>query len=630
MEEVQNRGRLSLKLLFWFLSISLVPVGIMGWHLVDTSLTVLKDVSIRNQEATARRFAEATTSKLAGFSDVLRETARLGEFADTTTPQKEQYLLRVMQLNPAFLELSVINIFGQERLRIGRFSAENLEPRDLYSAPPFQTAIQRQNYMGSLERLKGLYPALTISVPITEDTAEGSTAPVKGVLMGKVSLAALTNMLKNEISSKDKREAIIAAPDGFIVSHSDPDMVYRIDATIPQAVQKVLTERKGDTGGGELMLGDGTVVLGGYALIKDVNWLVYVQQPLENAYVAVRTMRSEIAQILLWVVVITVLLSLAIAAHITLPIRELTFSAEQLTVGQFEDLPELTLTNDEIGDLGQSFLQMSESLRDKTDELVGAKKMLEKLKNTLETRVKARTRELDAAQDELVTKERLAAMGQMASVVGHEIRNPLAVINNSIFFIKTKLGKSHQMNPKLDRHVKMIESEIQQANVIINEILTYSRSRELVLKATSANKFLDDVLSVYPFQDHIKVVREFDPEDAAVRIDQDELRQALRNIIGNAVEVMPTGGTLTARTKVVDKNWVRIDIQDTGQGIPPEVLNKMFAPFYTTKARGTGLGLAVVQKALGRIDGKVEAFSEVGKGSVFRVYIPIYKQPPAV
>jgi len=269
---------------------------------------------------------------------------------------------------------------------------------------------------------------------------------------------------------------------------------------------------------------------------------------------------------------------------------------------------------------------MSESLRDKTDKLVLAKEDLERLKSTLETRVKARTRELDAAQDELVTKERLAAMGQMASVVGHEIRNPLAVINNSIFFIKTKLAKVNRLNPKLDRHVKIIESEIQQANSIINEILHYSRSRELVLKTLTLNKFIEDTLSVFPVPAHIELRSELDPQDVPVRIDADEMRQALRNLLGNAVEVMPEKGTLTVRTKVIDDRWVRVDIQDTGEGIPPDVLERIFAPFYTTKARGTGLGLAVVQKALGRIEGKVEAYSETGKGSLFRLYIPIHKK----
>jgi len=112
-----------------------------------------------------------------------------------------------------------------------------------------------------------------------------------------------------------------------------------------------MNKRKKDIGGEEIALNENETVLGGYAAVADVGWFVYVQQPLATAYVAASKMRKQILNILLWVITITVLLSLAIAAHITLPIRELTLVAERLTVGAFEDLPELTLTNDEIGDL---------------------------------------------------------------------------------------------------------------------------------------------------------------------------------------------------------------------------------------------------------------------------------------
>lgn len=627
MEDTQKRGRLSFKLLFWFLCISLVPVGVMGWHLTNTSLKVFKEVSLRNQQATAARFAETVTHTIGGFQEVLKQTARLGEFAATSAAQKEEYLLRVMQLHPAFLEISVVDLSGRENIRIGRFQQEERTTRDLYESPAFQTAVQRHDYVGSLERIKGLSPALTLSVPILDETLPGSTAPVRGVLMGKVGLNGLSNLLANEVPEKDLRQAAVAAPDGFVVAHSDPDRVFRPDAALPKPVAELLAERPQPRGGRELALESGETVLGAYATVDPIGWVVYVQQPLASAYRAAVEIRRRIGKILLWVVAITVLLSLAVAAHITLPIRELTFAADQLTVGRFEDLSELTLTNDEIGDLGQSFFQMSEALRDKTDELLGAKAQLERFQGTLQKRVEARERELQAAQDELVNKERLAAMGAMASVVGHEIRNPLAVINNSIFFIKAKLEKSERLDDKLSRHVTIIEAEIRQANSVINEILAYSRSRELKLKVLSLNKFVEETLALHALPPHLRVERAYDPSDPAVNIDADEMRQALRNVIGNALDVMPERGTLQVRTKLVDERWARVDVRDTGPGMAPEVLDHIFAPFYTTKARGTGLGLAVVRKALDRHEGRVDVLSEPGKGSVFRLFIPLAGRP---
>ncbi|MEE8425362.1 MAG: ATP-binding protein [Elusimicrobiota bacterium] len=619
------RGRLSYKLLLWFLLISLVPVGIMGWHLTNTSFSVFKEVSLRNQQQDAIRFAETVSLTIDGFEDVLQETARLGEIAEASTDARQSYLLRVMRLHPEFVELSVVEPSGRESVRLGRFQQANLETRDFYQSAPFRTALRRKHYVGSLERLKGLYPALTIAVPILGEAPITSTPTIQGVLLGKVSLNGLSNLLQREVPKEDKRQVSVAAPDGFLIAHSDPSQVYKQGATLPKSIVSFLAKRRNESGGDELDLANGVKVLGAYATVPDVGWLVYVQQPLETAYRAASEIRRQIGRILVWVVIVTMLLSLAVAAHITMPIRELTAIADQLTVGQFEDLPQLTLTNDEIGDLGQSFFQMSESLRDKTDELLQAKTALERFQGTLERRVQARDRELQAAQNELIVKERLAAMGAMASVVGHEIRNPLAVINNSIFFIKAKLGKDNRLDAKMTRHVRIIESEIQQASSIINEILTYSRSRELKLKVQPINHFVNEVLAVHPLPPHVRVVREFDSRDPLVNIDADEMRQALRNLIGNAIDVMPKTGTLTVKTELVQDRWARIDIRDTGPGIPPDILNKMFAPFYTTKARGTGLGLAVVVKAMNRHEGRVEAFSQVGKGTVFRLSIPIHK-----
>jgi len=626
-----RRGKLALKFLLWFLLISLAPMGVVGWHLVNISQSVLKEESLRNQQSLAIGFAETVYNYISTFKQVLHVASRLEGFSSMDPLRQERHLNRVMQQHPAFLELSIFDLKGQETVRMGRFLGATPEMRNFYDRTSFQVALQMKEYIGGLQRFQGLYPTLTIAVPVLSTGANHVVK--KGVLLGRVSLNGLSQMLHQEFPEEGRSQAAVVAGnvhDSFLVAHSNPNEVYRRDAALPKEILKVILTRPESSGGGRIQFDDGTSVLGAFAEVKEVGWVVYVQQPIETAYLAATQMKKQIGKVFLWVIIITPLLSLAIAQHITVPIRSLQQAGERLKNGQFEDLPELMLTNDEIGDLAQSFMQMSESLREKTGELVHANQELKKYKTDLERRVEARTRELKAAQDELIKKERLAAIGQMASVVSHEIRNPLAVINNSVFFIKKKLEKSDELDPKVGRHLSIVQSEVKQANGIIDEILTYSRSRELKLEHVSLNGFLEELVSVYPYPERIQVQTRFDPQDPHVNIDVDEIRQAVRNLIGNGIEVMPEKGISTVASQQVDANWVRVDVGDTGGGIPPDVLEKIFTPFFTTKARGTGLGLAVVHKALGRAGGKVEVTSEVGKGTIFHLFIPLANQgaPP--
>ena len=619
----KRRGKLAYKILFGFLVTSLAPMGLVGWHLINISQASLRKETLAMQESLAIGFADTVQKYVTTFKNVLTETASLEDFVSMNPIKQQQSLNRILQIHLAVLELSVLNDKGVEILRVGRFLGPTPEMRDFSKEDVYQTAVgPKGQYIGRLERFQGLYPTVTVSVPILDPRAQPAR-PV-GVLAARISLNPLSTMLAMEFPATGKSQAAVVAPDGFMIAHSDPKEIYKPDARMPDDVLKVVTTQSNDRGGGELPLPDGRKLLAAFAETRDLGWIVYVQQPVEVAYQSSDEMKSQILKVLVWVVLATVLLSLIVAGHITAPIRMLRDAADRLGKGQFEDLPEIVTTNDEIGDLAQTFLGMSESLKEKTGELIHAKQELEKFTKFLEKRVDARTRELKAAQDELIKKERLAAIGQMAAVVGHEIRNPLAVINNSIYFIKTKLSTGAEPDPKIAKHIKIIESEIQQANGIINEILTYSRQRELQPEIVKLNHWLEELLSVYPFPPHIELVKLFDPADPTLSIDATEMQQSIRNLIGNGIEVMPPpkGGKITIRTRIPEPGWVQIDIGDAGAGIPADVLDKIFAPFFTTKARGTGLGLAVVRKVIDRHKGRIDVESQVGVGTTFKLFLP--------
>jgi signal transduction histidine kinase len=618
-----QRSKIAYKLSISFILISLLPLLLVGNNLVTISQDALRKEILGNQESLAAGFADNAGKYVTTFKNVLIETAGIEDFASMDARKQQAYLNRVMQVHMAIIELSVIDATGKEALRFGRFLGPNPELRSLAGDDLFTGALQRGEQLGRLERFQGLYPTINIAVAIAD-----AKANKVGVLAAKISLNGLSQMLSMEFPQSGAATAAVVGPDGFLIAHSNYKEVFRPQARLSPEILKYISTQPNERGSGEIQLSEDARVLGSYADVHDLGWQVYVQQPLEGAFKASKEMRDKIKFFIMGLAVVVILLSVIVAYNITQPISILREAADKLGKVQFEDLPELNMPNDEIGDLAQTFLTMSESLKEAIGQRDHANRELEKYKQFLEKRVRARERELQAAQDELIKKERHAAIGKMASVVSHEIRNPLAVMKNSIYFIKMKLGQT-DVDPKIAKHIKIIESEIDQANGIITEILDYARERAPKPERLAMNAFLEELISVYPFPPHIRIEKSFDPKDPIVNIDTTEMRQAVRNLIGNGIEVQPTSGAIKVTT-ASDAEWVMVAVTDAGSGIPPDILDKLFTEFFTTKARGTGLGLAVVKKVMDRHHGRVEVQSEVGKGTTFKLFMPLAGSPAAI
>ncbi len=623
-EAPKKRGRLFYKFLLIFLIVSLVPLGIVGYYLVNLSQITLNRAISRDQEALAVGFADTVSSYIINFRNVLFDAAHLEDFASMNVAKQQALVSHIMQLHPAFLEISVINADGQETVRLGRF-VHDTKMRDLSNDALFTKVMRAGEFVGGLEKYMGSYPAITMGVQIVNPQ---TNQPV-GAVLAKMSLTALSSLLKTGFPEATHTQAAVIDSSGFLIAHSNSKEIYKPDAKLPDDVLNVLLRNDAKTGSGEMILeSTGERVLAAFAEVTELGWVVYIQRSVSVAYQASDDMLKRTWRMMLIVTVFVLFLGYAVSLVITQPIQALREAAIKLGEGDFDYLPDLSMPNDEIGELAHTFMQMSESLKVKTAEIMTAKDELERLNRSLENRVEARTRELKSAQDELIKKERLAAIGQMASVVGHEIRNPLAVINNSIYFIKTKNNAVPAPDPKVAKHISIIESEIRQANGIIDEILGFARTRELNPKIMRLNSYLEDLTMSFPVPPHVELVKSLAPENPVVSIDPDEMAQAIRNLIKNGIEVMPEHGKVYVRSEVVDPGTVRVDVEDTGPGIPKETLEKIFAPFFTTKARGTGLGLAVVKKVADRHKGRVEVSSVVGQGTCFKIFLPIVQNPP--
>jgi PAS domain S-box-containing protein len=237
----------------------------------------------------------------------------------------------------------------------------------------------------------------------------------------------------------------------------------------------------------------------------------------------------------------------------------------------------------------------------------------------LEETVFDRTRELQALGRQLVERERLAAIGELAATIAHELRNPLGVISNATYLLRRKLGS----DASLAKTIETLESHIQRCSRVISDLLDFVRARPLRLASIDPQALVRDVLREHPIPDRIRVVTEIAPELPDVVADLQLLEQAISNLIANALKAMPEpdAGALTVTCRPAP-GGVEFAVADQGTGMTDEVRARVFEPLFTTSHSGTGLGLPLVKRIAESHDGSVSLVSAPGAGTTVTLFLP--------
>ena len=251
-----------------------------------------------------------------------------------------------------------------------------------------------------------------------------------------------------------------------------------------------------------------------------------------------------------------------------------------------------------------------------SSDITKRKKAEEKLKDYsdhLEDMVEERTKQLKQS-------ERMATIGELATMVAHDLRNPLQGIAGATYYLK-KANKTLINDPNVEKMFEVIDSDLKYSDKIVSDLLDYSREINLDFSLSTAKKMIENSLFMIEVPENIKVFN-FTQEVPNIKVDVEKMTRVFINLTKNAIDAMPEGGRMTFEQSVTNNN-LKIIVNDTGSGISQESLKNLWKPLFTTKAKGMGFGLTICKRIIEAHGGTISVDSQVGVGTTFTVVIPI-------
>ena len=348
-----------------------------------------------------------------------------------------------------------------------------------------------------------------------------------------------------------------------------------------------------------------------------------------------RTMRTNAvtmaAYSLGFIIIASLCVGIFVHRLVYVPLRDLETGAKRLSAGNLEQMIPVR-SDDELGQLAASFNAMTAALRN-------SQLQLREWGHTLEQKVEKRTQELRIAEAETVRTEKLASVGLLAAGIAHELNNPLTGVLTFTTLLRNKMPDGSADAEDLD----LVIRETKRCAAIIRRLLDFAREKPPEKQFTDLNQVIEDTARIIErpasFRD-IEIAMDLDRELPPVWVDADLIKQVIMNMLVNAQHAIENEGSITVRSRrstqpkspepgMEPVPMVEISIIDSGCGIPEKNLKRIFDPFFTSKevGKGTGLGLSVSHGIVRAHGGLIEVESTVGKGSTFRIYIPI--EPPS-
>jgi signal transduction histidine kinase len=611
------RNSLRFRLTAIFIGLAIGPLLLVGAVLTQRSLTIQRAQALDLQRYVALHVSTQVNAFIQERENELRVISETRNLLGLNRKEQANLLSGLLYYQDVYKELVLLDHEGQEQVRVSRLSPittadlgnragadEFVVPKssgETYYSPVWFDEVTSE-------------PFMAIVIPLFDLR----TGTVDGVLMADFRFKTVWDLIA-DVQLSEGESIYVVDEQGRIVAHRNPSVVL-------QGTNFDLPDQDGiHTGlsGREVVLAIDRVQLGEQTLT------VVAEKATSKAFeLAINTVYITSGVVVL-VLVIAVGAGVLTVRRIVQPIERLATVARSIMAGDLSRQAEVT-SGDEIGALAEAFNNMTARLRQSLEDLeqrvvdlTRAEERLKEYSERLEEIVKERTQELRDAQEELIRKEKLATLGQLAGGVAHELRNPLGAIKNSAYFLNTVLDET---DPEVQEALQILNREVDNSDRIITSLLNYARPKEPAPRSVGLSPLLQETLAHQPIPEHIEVETQFDETLPPVIADPDQLGLVFGNLIHNAIQAMPDEGRLVITSEIISEGsssdhptWVAVSIADTGEGIPQENLKKLFEPLFTTKTKGIGLGLALVKSLVEVNGGTIEVESEVGKGSIFTV-----------
>lgn len=599
-ENIKFRYRLFTRLLISHILLVSIPLLITGQVLVNTAQTAIKQTILARNLEFARRSAGTITATLGKAREILRFTAGIPDITNMGRMDQDLMINNMVAQFAVFKRISIVDRDGHV---ISSTAFGNLGV-NVGSNGLLTKILQNQPYNSEVYLSPENLPTMEIAEPIIFQNE------IIGALSSEVDLKAIWDVVdSNAIGERGEAFIFHPAKAGQFIAHSNRRMVLEHrqfdEIDISDSVAAGRSNHK------IYVNHDGVEMIAAFAPIPQEQWGTVIQQPTSEAFAPAQKMKLQIFLLMLISVSLAALIAAIYTRQIVQPVNTLVSGIERIATGDLRHRIR-PLGHDEVSRLAKHINTM-------------ASRLLE-------------------FQRQLKRGERLETLNKLASVLSHEIRNPLNSMVINMQLMRREFHKPQIDAGKLEHYHQILNLEVGRVESLVSNFLLIAKPPKLEKTPQRLSALLDELIKAElpsALTKGIRVERHYHRPGLVVEVDAQKLYQVFLNIFLNAVQAMPGGGRLVIGLDRVESvateeeahtleeaasmAYAAISFRDTGKGIPSHELSKIFDFYFTTKERGTGIGLSFAQQIVEEHGGRIQVTSIVGSGTEFTVLLPYLK-----